>query len=146
MKKLLSVVLLSACIVGSAAAGGHHEDKQRRHGGDGMFPIHKLSRVLELSDEQIEQFKLLKEESKEARLQKNRDDSPMKKLADLDPNAANYVENLSLLADSSAAQARERFLDMAEKHAKIQAILSPEQIAKLKIFREKRKGRGERDS
>ncbi|MDP5029165.1 Spy/CpxP family protein refolding chaperone [Paraglaciecola sp.] len=143
MKKFISVILLSACVASSAFAK-EHGDRNRDHRGDGPMPLHKLVKVLDLSEAQIEQFKLLKQESKEGRSQKNRDDSVMMKLADLDPNANDYADSLSQLADARAEQARARFLVMAERRAKMQEILTPEQLDKLKLMQEKREKRGKK--
>jgi protein CpxP len=141
MKKLISVILLSACITGSAFAGAHNGDRQGGHRGEGPMPLHKLAKVLDLSDSQIEQFKLLKQESKDLRVQGKRENSVMSKATELDPNANDYLDSLNALADQRAAQARERFLSMAEQRIKMREILTPEQLVKLNSLQEKREKR-----
>lgn len=141
MKKLIAVILFSACIAGSASAGEHRGG----HRGEGALPLHKLAKVLDLSEQQIEQFKLLKEDFKETRPQWDKEDSVKNKLAKLDPYANDYTESLNELADLSAQQARERFLSMAEKRAKMREILNPEQLEKLESLHEIREKRQKRD-
>jgi periplasmic protein CpxP/Spy len=138
MKKLLSVILLSASIATTAMAGEHKGDAKDGHRGDGPLPLHKLAKVLDLSETQIEQFKLLKQESQGNHPKWERENSIMDKLAQLDPNANDYTESLNELADLSAEKARERFLMMAEKRAKMREILNPEQLEKLESLQEMR--------
>ncbi len=57
MKKLLTGVLLSACIATTAYAGGKHSDERR---GGSVFPLHKMEKVLALTDEQLEKFDEMK--------------------------------------------------------------------------------------
>jgi len=132
MKKLITGVLLSACIATTAYAGGKHSDERR---GEGFFPIHKMVKVLELTDEQKAQFKALKEELKAERevkkSQMRGDDSGRIKLAGLNPDDADYQEKLNALAEQKAERAKARFLKMAEVREKISDILTDEQLEKF---------------
>ena len=132
MKKLITGVLLSACIATTAYAGGMHSDERR---GEGFFPIHKMVKVLELTDEQKAQFKALKEELKAERevkkSQMRGDDSGRIKLAGLNPDDADYQEKLNALAEQKAERAKARFLKMAEVREKISDILTEEQLEKF---------------
>lgn len=138
MKKFISSVLLSACIASSALAGGHDGDKFRPHGPGDFMPLHKLAKVLDLSDEQKAELKALREEMRENRPERNPENSVPYQFKQLDPSASDYQQNVEQLADISAENARERFLKMAEMRVKIEAILSPEQVAKLKILNERK--------
>ena len=145
MKKLITGVLLSACIATTAYAGGKHSDERR---GEGFFPIHKMVKVLELTDEQKAQFKALKEELKAERevkkSQMRGDDSGRIKLAGLNPDDADYQEKLNALAEQKAERAKARFLKMAEVREKISDILTDEQLEKVDEMAQKQGKRGKK--
>lgn len=135
MKKLITGVLLSACIATSAFAGGKHSDGYR---GQGFLPIHKMVRVLDLSDAQKDQLKALKKEMKENRPEKGTQTSIKAQLAALDASDANYEQELNQLADLSAERAKARVLKMADMRVKVQQILTAEQLEKFNAMAEKR--------
>ncbi|ABG40817.1 protein of unknown function, Spy-related protein [Paraglaciecola sp. T6c] len=135
MKKLITGVLLSACIATTAFAGAKHSDGHR---GQGFLPIHKMARVLDLSDEQKDQLKALKEEMKANRPAKGTQTSLKAQLAALDPSDASYEQELSQLADLSAERAKARVLKMADMRIKVQQILTAEQLEKFNEISEKR--------
>ncbi|MGY0623672.1 MAG: Spy/CpxP family protein refolding chaperone, partial [Paraglaciecola chathamensis] len=119
MKKLITGVLLSACIATTAFAGGKHSDGHR---GQGFLPIHKMVRVLDLSDEQKDQLKALKAEMRADRPEKGSQTSLKAQLAALDASDANYEQDLNELANLSAERAKERVLKMADSlHQRHQA-------------------------
>ncbi|MBJ2137866.1 Spy/CpxP family protein refolding chaperone [Paraglaciecola chathamensis] len=135
MKKLITGVLLSACIATTAFAGGKHSDGHR---GQGFLPIHKMVRVLDLSDEQKDQLKALKAEMRADRTEKGSQTSLKAQLAALDASDANYEQDLNELANLSAERAKERVLKMADMRVKVQQILTPEQLEKFNAMAEKR--------
>jgi len=145
MKKLMTGVLLSACIATTAYAGGKHSNDHR---GPAFFPIHKMAKVLDLTDAQQEELKALKSElradMKANRPEKGSQMSMKAQLAALDPADANYQAELNKLADLRAEKAKARFLKMAEVRAKVSEILTDEQLEKFESMKEKRGKRGER--
>tara|TARA_R110001606_G_C14951474_1_gene600611 strand:- start:3 stop:431 length:429 start_codon:yes stop_codon:yes gene_type:complete len=138
MKKLIAGVLLSACIAGSALAGGQHSDG---HKGQGFLPIHKMVKVLDLSDEQASQLKALKAEMKANRPEKGSGTSMKAQLAQLDSSDENYEQKLNELADLRAERAKAQFLKAADMRMKINQILTPEQLEKFNALKEKRSKR-----
>lgn len=136
MKKLITGILLSVCIAGTAFAGGHRSEG---HKGQGFFPLHKMVKVLDLSDAQKEQFKALKDEMKASRPEKGSDMSITAQLAQLDPSDSNYEQSLNALADQRAERARAQFLKMADMRIKIKQILTPEQLEKFTAMADKRR-------
>lgn len=137
MKKFISGFLFSACIASTAIAGGHGDDRFKDRGEHDFIPMHKLAKVLDLSDEQKSQFKALREEMKENRPEHNGEDSVREQFKQLDASASDYQANVNELADKVAEKAKERFLDMANMRVKMEAILTPEQIEKLKTLKDK---------
>ncbi|GAC31029.1 Spy/CpxP family protein refolding chaperone [Paraglaciecola polaris] len=135
MRKLITGVLLSACIAGSAFAGGQHSGG---HKGQSFFPVHKMVKVLDLSDEQAAQIKALKAEMKANRPEKDNATSIRAQLAQLDSSDANYEQALNELADLRAQRAKEQFLNAADMRLKISQILTPEQLEKFNAMAEKR--------
>lgn len=145
MKKLITGVLLSACIATTAYAGGKHSDD---HKGQGFFPIHKMVRVLDLTEEQQEALKALKVELKAERRAdrsaKEGHTSIRAQFEALNPTDANYQQDVNELAELQAEKAKARFLRMADVRVKISEILTDEQLDKFESMKEKRSKRGER--
>jgi protein CpxP len=94
--------------------------------------------VLDLSDEQKDQLKVLKEEMKANRPEKGTQTSIKAQLAALDASDANYEQELNQLADLSAERAKARVLKMADMRVKVQQILTAEQLEKFNEMAEKR--------
>jgi len=141
MKKLITGVLLSACIATTAYAGGKHSDERR---GGSVFPLHKMEKVLALTDEQIAQFQTLKEELKAERRAKKSEmrEEGMRKnrnlLAGLNPDDADYQDKVNAIAEEKAQQVKARFLKRAEIRAKAADILTDEQLEKFDEMKGKR--------
>jgi protein CpxP len=143
MKKLITGVLLSACIATTAYAGGKHSDERKGHD---FFPIHKMVRVLDLTEDQQEALKALKDELKAERRAtreaKEGSTSIRAQFAALNPNDANYEQEVNELAELQAEKAKARFLQMADVRVKISEILTDEQIEKFEAMKDKRSKRG----
>jgi protein CpxP len=135
MKKLITGVLLSACIATTAYAGGK---QSQDHKGQGFFPIHKMVKILDLTEDQEDQLKALKEEMRADRPEKGTRTSIRAQLAALSTSDENYQQELNALADLSAERAKERVLKMADMRAKVQHILTAEQLEKFNAMAEKR--------
>lgn len=145
MKKLITGVLLSACIATTAYAGGKHSDDRKGHD---FLPIHKMVRVLDLTEEQQEALKALKVELKTERKAnrpaKDGHNSVRAQFAALDPTDVNYQQDVNALAELQAEKAKARFLKMADVRVKVSEILTDEQLDKLESMKEKRGKRGDR--
>lgn len=141
MKKLITGVLLSACIATTAYAGGKNSDERR--GGD-FLPLHKMERVLDLTEEQKVQFQALKEELKaerEAKRTEMGEEGKRRKvnaLAGLNPDDPDYQAKVEAIADQKAEKAKARFLKRAELRMKVAEILTDEQLEKFDNMRKKR--------
>ena len=141
MKKLITGVLLSACIATTAYAGGKNSDERR--GGD-FLPLHKMERVLDLTDEQIAQFEALKDELKAERQAKRAEMGEegkrrkMNVLAGLNPDDADYQEKVNAIAEQKAEKVKARFLKRAELRMKVADILTDEQLEKFDNMKKKR--------
>ena len=141
MKKLITGVLLSACIATTAYAGGKNSDERR--GGD-FLPLHKMERVLDLTDEQIAQFEALKDELKAERQAKRSEmgeegkRKKMDALAGLNPDDADYQEKVNAIAEQKAEKVKARFLKRAELRMKVADILTDEQLEKFDKLKKKR--------
>lgn len=141
MKKLITGVLLSACVAATAYAGGKNSDERR--GGD-FLPLHKMERVLDLTDEQIAQFEALKDELKAERQAKRAEMGEegkrrkMNALAGLNPDDADYQEKVNAIAEQKAEKVKERFLKRAELRMKVADILTDEQLEKFDKLKKKR--------
>lgn len=135
MKKvLLSVVAVSSLIVAVFAFA----DKPQHcghEGHDGGGIVSKLERIVDLSDEQRTQLEALQIEKprhgKRGHLHQA--------LMDIDPNATDYDEQVNALANKAAERASARVQHMAKMHTDIRAILTEEQVAKIKAFHEEKR-------
>lgn len=141
MKKLITGVLLSACIATTAYAGGKNSDERR--GGD-FLPLHKMERVLDLTEEQKVQFQALKEELKaerEAKRTEMGEEGKRRKvnaLAGLNPDDPDYQAKVEAIAGQKAEKAKARFLKRAEIRMKVAEILTDEQLEKFDNMKKKR--------
>ncbi len=141
MNKLLAGIVLSTFIATAAHAG----DKEREYHKKGNFmPMHKIERVLDLTDEQKTKLQALKEEIKAER-RSNREegkgrgrDEHTKLMRDLNPNDPDYQEKVNAMANEKAEKAKSRFLKHAEIQMKVAEILTEEQMDKLEKMKSKR--------
>ncbi len=124
----------------------HHQLKKQKH----ERRLARLSKALDLSEEQVEQIKAfhfeVKEQLEEFKI--NRDGEALIKPRDLDLSSPTYSTDLALLAEQKAAYIEQKILLKGEIKAKIFEILSPEQQVKfielqnkLKIKRALRKAK-----
>lgn len=135
MRKLLSTALLATLITSAAvatAAGPQHGGGCGGEPGGRGDMITKLDRLVDLSDDQKASIKELREQMAP------RDGKRGMTMNKLDASAADYQQQVNVLADEAAERARERVLNHAQMHAKVQAILTDEQKAELKAFHEDR--------
>lgn len=147
MKKLLSTALLATLITSAAfatAAGPRHgggcgqgqgQGPGQGLGGHGDMYT-KLDRIVDLSDDQKTAIEELRGQMAPRDGTRGKPGMTMYKL---DASAADYQEQVNVMADAAAERARERVLRHAQVHAKVQAILTDEQKAELKAFHDDRR-------
>jgi len=137
MNKLFPTTLLAIALTTSAAS----TFAGRGDCGGPNRGMHKpmLEKILTLSDEQ-------KSAIADIRATYDTDDKPRAwlgdQMRDLDPEAADYQQQLDQIAEQAATNTRERILQRAEVHAQIQAVLTEDQRLQLKGFKASHKSRG----
>lgn len=127
MKKSLMTILAAALVIGSASAyawGGKHHDH-------GMYNLDMMEHVLDLTEAQKQELAAFKQEARQQRKAQFKERGKVM-LMDLDPAAADYQAQVQALAEKNAQLAKERTLQHAAFHAKVHAVLTPEQRVKLK--------------
>lgn len=136
MKKLFCAVAASVCLIGAgtAVAGDRHHHK----GGEwqGKKSAHLLEKKLDLSDEQKEQIQAIYEQAHEGHGVRGHHG-----LMALDPEAADYHEQVQTLAQERARKLEQDIIARGNAHAEIYAILTPEQQDKLKAMQQRRQER-----
>ena len=141
MKKLISAMIVSVSLSATALAGGPDGERFGGPRGEGMPPMHKLAKMLDLSESQKDQFKQLRQAGKAERREHKREDSAFYQLSQLDTQDADYPNKVEQLAAQHAEQARQRFLAMADMREKFASILTAEQLEKFKQLAHKRESR-----
>ena len=110
---------------------GEHRAKPMHHkeqkGGERFFE--RLSQQLELTDEQKNNLKALHEQ---AHGNKSYRFNTRASLMQLDPNAADYSQQVATIAQTAADNAKARVLKHAEFQQQMYAQLTPEQQQKLR--------------
>lgn len=137
MKKLFCAVAASVCLIGagSAMAGDRHHHK----GGEwkGKSGSHLLEKKLDLTDEQKEQIQAIYQARKES-AREGHGERGSRGLMALDPQAADYHEQVQTLAKESAHKLEQRIIARGNTHAEIYAVLTPEQQEELKALQQKK--------
>ncbi len=115
----------------------HHQLKKKKH----ERHLVRLSKALDLSEEQVDQIKAFHFEVK-VQLEEfkiNRDVEALIKPRDLNPSSPTYSADLALLAEQKSAYIEKKILLKGEAKAKVFDILSPEQQVKFIEFQNKLK-------
>jgi periplasmic protein CpxP/Spy len=141
MKKLIQTLVLSTALAGAAAtyAGDGHGDghgKGDHHGGRSY--MHHLVTKLDLTEEQkkaIEEIHAAypRGDAKAHKRQFARD------ISELDPAAPDYQAQVAAIAKEQAAKLEQAIIERGEVHAKVYAVLTPEQRTKLQELKNKRR-------
>ncbi len=134
------LLLLSFSVEGFAF-GGPDDGGRGSHGEHRERMMEKMQKYLELSDEQSEQIREIKS---------HYDFSPrafgkemMQGMQALDPNAADYEQQLDTFATEQAERVRENIIARGKMRAEIYAVLTSEQQEKLEEFHSKMRERME---
>ncbi|MCU4674479.1 Spy/CpxP family protein refolding chaperone [Catenovulum sp. 2E275] len=135
--KAVAAVVLSSMLLGGVAYAKH--DEHKRGGFGGKHQMHKLSRVLDLTDEQKTQIKAIFEQHK---ADKQSGDNQLAKDYHLALTELTYSQNYSDQAVRDLyLQYQDVFVEKTVKRAnlehQINAVLTPEQIEKKKALKAK---------
>lgn len=139
MKQFILGSLFSAALV--FAAVGHTGPWH----GKGHHGPQRMAEQLDLSEEQQVQFEAIHEQLQE-QANKRMLRFAMKGLMNLDPESTEYNNQVQQLAEQQADALRQAVITAGEAHAKVYALLTPEQREKAKELksqmRDKRKAKG----
>jgi len=137
-KIVLTGVVLTLLISGSAIAfGGKNQHRN---------PVNFLERVIDLSDNQVEQIESIHAQQKaqfESQFPRTEGEKHhgkkrmIKAMMQLDPESADYQSKLEQLANEAAAQAKAKILLRGQAKQEIYAVLSDQQKAELRAKQEK---------
>lgn len=127
MNRLIPALAISTLLAASGGAVAQSKDYHQGFKHSGHMGLHRIEKVVELTDEQKTALNELRQT-----MQAERPDRLHIRLYDLDPTAADYQEQVNERADAAAEQARQRVLRHGEMHKRVQAILTDEQKVELK--------------
>jgi len=138
--------LLSLATVSSADPSWEHKGGYAKHGEMSEKRIQKrldrMAEKLNLSDAQKTQVQALKQNSRnEIKPLRNEQRALRKEIRQLDPNASDYSAKLADAANRQAELTRQMIIAKGNKRQQMSTILTPEQLAKKKEMRAKRKAR-----
>ncbi len=103
--------------------------------------LDRISTKLGLSEEQKTKFQALRQNSRnEIKPLRNEKRALRKEIRQLDPNASDYSAKLADAANRQAELTRQMIIARGNKRQQMATILTPEQLAKKKEMRAKRKG------
>lgn len=141
MKKVILGSLFSAALVVAAFSHAGSWQEKGHHGKA------RMAEQLELTAEQKAEFDAIHEQM-HTQPNKRLMRFAMKDVLDLNPESSDYTAQVNELADKKAEEVRLAVIAAGDNHAKVYAILTPEQREKAKELktqmREKRKERKEK--
>ena len=122
---------------------GHH-GKMHHRGKRGKHMMKRMARKLGLTDEQKAEMKTLREAHREEMKPLREQRKAIRtSLEALDPAAADYDAQITVIADQQANLARQMFILKNKMKQQMSAVLTDEQRAKMKEMRAERKQRKE---
>lgn len=140
---LLSAPLLVAGLTAGIALAdsGERDCKGKRHGDRSEHMIERMSKKLDLNEQQQQQLKEGFEEKREL-MSDGREAMKQlhEKIRNLDPSAASFDSDLAALKGQAATLASERVENMVKSRQQLAEILTSEQLAKLDEIRESKRG------
>ena len=141
-RKMMVSVLAASLVAGSSALAyaGQKENCSAADRADKR--VERMARHLDLDEAQTASVKALFADHADKRQQQPR--KAMKGLAQLDPNAADYNEQVQARIADMQQHLAERVQNRADFKAELYAILTPEQEQKLSELRD-RKGKHRSD-
>jgi protein CpxP len=128
MKRTLLVIGTTTALTLAAfshASGWHHKNHHQHE---------RIIKQLQLSEEQTMEFNSIHEHMHKS-IQAPIKHYVMPAIFDLNPANTDYSSQVEALAAMKAEEVRQAVLEMAETHAKIHALLTPEQREKAKELR-----------
>ena len=128
MNRMIPTLIVTTLLtVSSAATLAQSRDYHHGFKHGGAMGLHRVEKMVELTDEQKTALQELRQE-----FQADRPERLHTRLSGLDPSAEDYQQQVNELAEAAADQARKRVLQQGEMHQRLQAILTDEQKAELK--------------
>ncbi|MEH6444939.1 MAG: Spy/CpxP family protein refolding chaperone [Oceanospirillaceae bacterium] len=111
-------------------AGQHGKNGKRGHNSDRKLA--KLTKKLNLTDDQQSQLKVLFSEQKESRMAKSAQRKALhQSIRDLDVNAADYSTKLATVKQQAGLAAQSKIDSIMSMRQKMQVILTAEQLDKM---------------
>lgn len=133
MKYLFTPILLAAALAAPTLSFAGDDELRFKH-----HHVKKLDKIVELTDTQKNQITELQTMATPPEWRHMKHRKLMHEIAQLDPSASDYQADLEAIANTVADHARQRVYIMAERSQEIRAILTEEQLAKLKAFHAKK--------
>ena len=120
-------------------AGKHHKKGGKHHGGS----MKRIAKKLELTEAQQAELKTLREQQK-ANASSLREQMKAVRTATkaLDTSSADYDSQVAAIADQKANLSRQIFIQRSQARQQFQAVLTAEQLTKLKEMKGKRGKKG----
>lgn len=139
MNRMISSLVIATLLSASTAAVAQSKDYHPGAKYGGNMGLHRIEKMVELTDEQKAALTDLRQEMKA-----DRPERQQTRLFDLDSTAPDYQQQVNERAEAAAEQARNRVLQQGEMHQRVQAILTEEQKAELQARHQKMLNRPER--
>jgi len=128
-------------------AGKHNKKCGKHHGGS----MKRIAKKLELTETQQAELKTLREQQKaNASALREQMKTVRTAVTALDTSSADYDSQVAAIADQKANLSRQIFIQRSQARQQFQAVLTPEQLTKMKEMKGKRgkkghgKGHGQR--
>lgn len=135
-RKMIVSVLAASLVAGGSALAYAGQNEGCSTGDRADKRVARMAQHLELDEAQTTSLKELFAKRAEQRPEHPR--QPMKGLAQLDPNAADYNEQVKAQIADMQQKLAERVQSRADFKAELYAILTPEQEQKLAEMRDQR--------
>jgi Spy/CpxP family protein refolding chaperone len=122
-----------------------HRYEQGNKGEHSERMLKRLSKKLDLTEQQQTDLKALFDNKKEASEGKHASRQALHDaVRNLDPSAADYASKLAQVKQQAGLAAQNKIDNMMEMRQSLQSILTPEQFTKMQAFKEKRSEHGKR--
>lgn len=132
MNRILPALLITSLLTVSGTALAQSKDSHHGHRYGGHMGLHRIEKMVELTEEQKTALMDLRQEIKA-----DRPERINTRLSGLDPTAPDYEQRVNEIAEAAAEQARNRVLQQGEIHQRVQAILTDEQKAQLQTKKQR---------
>lgn len=139
MKKLIQTLILSTAVLGTAAVyAGEGREGHYGHGKEGKPYLHHMMKKLDLTDEQKAAIAEIHKAHPKGDRQSHKREF-MRDISQLDPTAPDYQAQVAAIAKEQAAKVEQAIIERGQTHAKVYAVLTPDQRAQLQEMKNKRR-------